>query len=121
MMELSYRQYKILSVILQSKGYVTSKVLTDSLNITRRTLINDIKTINSNNKYIDSDNKGYFINKEFHQEIEDLLLFYQTPDPHLLLGRQHRYLLFLLPVAQSIRRQLKQSHQLPRHLLYFHK
>ena len=80
MMELSYRQYKILSVILQSKGYVTSKVLTDSLNITRRTLINDIKTINSNNKYIDSDNKGYFINKEFHQEIEDLLLFYQEEE-----------------------------------------
>ena len=80
MMELSYRQYKILSIILQSKGYVTSKVLTDSLNITRRTLINDIKTINSNNKYIDSDNKGYFINKEFHQEIEDLLLFYQEEE-----------------------------------------
>ncbi|MGN1343398.1 MAG: BglG family transcription antiterminator, partial [Traorella sp.] len=78
MLELTYRQYKILSMLIETNDYVTSKVLTDSLSITRRTLINDIKIINSQEKLIDSNNRGYYIHKKNIKKVEDLIMFNQV-------------------------------------------
>ena len=78
MTELTHRQYKILSAILQANTHITSNILLSSLSITRRTLINDIKSINANAQLILSDNRGYFINKEKQNEAEDLLMGYQN-------------------------------------------
>ncbi len=78
MTELTHRQYKILSAILQANTHITSNILLSSLSITRRTLINDIKSINANAQLIFFDNRGYFINKEKQNEAEDLLMGYQN-------------------------------------------
>ena len=78
MLELTHRQYKILSTILQANSHVTSNILINSLSITRRTLINDIKSINTNDKLIDSDNRGYFISQGKLNEVEDILMGYQN-------------------------------------------
>lgn len=81
-MELTYRQYKILSLLIQAQGCVTSNLIAQSLKITRRTLISDIKVINTDEKLIDSNNSGYFINPGKEERVEELLMFFQEKEDH---------------------------------------
>lgn len=74
MLTLSQRQYEILSMINGSDSYVISDTLTEHFHITRRTLISDIKYINSQGTLILSSNRGYRIAKENRELLDEVLI-----------------------------------------------
>lgn len=73
MVRFTERQYEILRIISSTNSHTASRIITSDLGITRRTLINDIKAINTENEIISSNNNGYFINPSYLDEIADLL------------------------------------------------
>ncbi len=83
MADYTLRQIEILKIISSHKGYVTSQAIIADLNITRRTLINDIKALNIKNEIILSNNKGYKINEKYNEEIDDILFNCQNKDEDL--------------------------------------
>ncbi len=83
MAAFTFRQIEILKILASRNDYVTSNAITSILNITRRTLISDIKVINYNNEFIISNNKGYKINDEHSDEINSILFNYQDDDKNL--------------------------------------
>lgn len=77
MITLSQRQQEILSKIAQNGTYVTSDTLTEAFSITRRTLINDIKHINSEKMLVSSSNRGYIVNPENQQDVRELIASFE--------------------------------------------
>ena len=82
MISLSQRQQEILSRIAQSDSHVTSDTLTESFSITRRTLISDIKHINSEKTLVSSSNRGYIINSENRQDVRELIAYAKDRKRH---------------------------------------
>ena len=80
MISLSQRQQEILSRIAQSDSHVTSDTLTESFSITRRTLISDIKHINSEKTLVSSSNRGYIINSENRQDVRELIASFEKAE-----------------------------------------
>lgn len=83
MAEYSLRQIEILKIIFSRNDYVTSNAIISILNITRRTLINDIKAINQIDELIISNNKGYKINLEYVDKVNGILYNCQTNEENL--------------------------------------
>ena len=83
MVKFTIRQLEILKIISSCNEYITSKTITSDLDITRRTLINDIKHINQEKEIIISNNKGYLINDSFIEEIDDILADYQIEEENI--------------------------------------
>lgn len=83
MVKFTIRQLEILKIISSCNEYITSKAITSDLDITRRTLINDIKHINQEKEIIISNNKGYLINDSFIEEIDDILADYQIEEENV--------------------------------------
>lgn len=83
MVKFTIRQLEILKIISSCNEHITSKTITSDLDITRRTLINDIKYINQEKEIIISNNKGYLINDSFIEEIDDILADYQIEEENV--------------------------------------
>ena len=83
MVKFTIRQLEILKIISSCNEHITSKTITSDLDITRRTLINDIKHINQEKEIIISNNKGYLINDSFIEEIDDILANYQIEEENI--------------------------------------
>ena len=83
MVKFTIRQLEILKIISSCNEYINSKAITSDLDITRRTLINDIKHINQEKEIIISNNKGYLINDSFIEEIDDILADYQIEEENV--------------------------------------
>ena len=83
MVKFTIRQLEILKIISSCNEHITSKTITSDLDITRRTLINDIKHINQEKEIIISNNKGYLINDSFIEEIDDILADYQIEEENI--------------------------------------
>lgn len=61
---LTPRQFKIINIITNSSGPVTCDALSRTLGYSRRTIQNDISSINSEDELITSTNLGYTINPD---------------------------------------------------------